>query len=344
MKKLLLIIAALFTIVGCTKTEVVLADAETQEIGLMAINQNSVKATGPIDGGSLPIDDNETMTIWGFYANNGSTYEMSSPYMSGVIYKYQNDAWKGWDPNATPAAHNPYYWPSTGNMKFVAVYPTDYPKEEGGSISYTPPGTNPIITISKIDLSTFDDQMDIMYSSNLYKTPVACSNATSKQTLTFEHLLSQVVVAVKPTVSGVIKITEVSLVDAYLKGDIAVTHDGNSMSSEYKNTTSATLDYSLVSTLSNAITETILFTKVSEKGALVMPSDLNTRKLRIIYTIDGSDPITHDIAITQTWKKGKKYIYNVTISLNEITFDTSVSNWDANIDGNDGDDTIDENI
>ncbi|MDO4735623.1 MAG: fimbrillin family protein, partial [Bacteroidia bacterium] len=279
MKKLLLIFAAFITVVGCSKTEIITADAEVNEIGLHAINQKSVKATGPVVDTALPIG--ETMTIWGFYANDGTNYVLNDPYMSGVIYKYQTDAWQGWDPNATPAAHKPYYWPSTGSMKFLAVYPTAYPKEEGGTISYAN-ASNPTITISKIDLSTFGNQKDIMYSSNLYETPVACSNATSKQTLTFEHLLSQVVVAVKPTVTNVITITEVSLTNVYLKGDIAVTHEGSTITYSYPNTTTPILGYPLVAALENtAITNTDSFTQVSEKGALVIPSNNDTRKLII---------------------------------------------------------------
>lgn len=327
MKKLLLIIAALFTIVGCTKTEVVLADAETQEIGLMAINQNSVKATGPIDGGSLPTNDAETMTIWGFYANDGSDYKLTTPYMNGVTYKYQDASWKGWK----DGAHKPYYWPSTGSMKFLAVYPSSYPHSSGGNISYTYDDNDDKakINITNVDLSAFHLQKDIMYSSSSFTTPLGCPQQNA-QDLTFEHLLAQVVVAVKPTVKDVITITNVSLVNAYLTGDIAITHEGSTITYSYPNTTTSILGYPLVAALENtAITNTDSYTQVSANGALVIPSELDTRKLRITYTIDGGADITHDIDVTGSWEKGKKYIYNVTINLQEIKFDTVVTPWDS---------------
>lgn len=314
MKKLLLIIAALFTIVGCTKTEVVLADAETQEIGLMAINQNSVKATGPISDPSLPTD--ETMTIWGFYANDGSDYEMTSPYLDKVRYKYQNNAWRGWD----GANHKPYYWPSTGSMKFLAVYPNS-----SGTITRTYASNITTITLSSVDLSIFNNQKDIMYSSNLYETPVTCSYATSKQFLKFEHLLAQVVVAVKPTIANKITITSISIVNAPVKGNLSVgiNDDGTSVSCNNSDIITAELLYPFSGLLSTTEYSN------SDKGALVIPSSLSDTKLRIKYKIDSGAEITHDINVAGSWEKGKKYIYNVTINLQEIIFDTVVTPWDS---------------
>lgn len=322
MKKLLLIIAALFTIVGCTKTEVVPADAESQEIGLMAINQNSVKAAGPISGTELPTD--ETMKIWGFYANDGTSYTLDDPYMSGVIYKYQTDAWKGWD----GSDHKPYYWPSVGAMKFAAVYPIDYPNSSG-AISHAYVDSKTKITLSNVDLSVFANQKDIMYSNNLYSSAVVCP-PTTNSVLTFNHLLSQVVVTVKPAVANKITISGVTISDAFVKGDIVINQAASTAEITYSPKMDGGIDVSkanIVYPLSlTTLTDAANFTSVSGKGALVLPSD-HTCNLHITYSIDGAAPITKSINIGGTWLAGKKYVYKLTISLNEITFTADVTDW-----------------
>lgn len=340
MKKLLLIAAALTTMVSCSKTQVIPEETQQQEIAMKAFNQTAVKATGPISGPWLSEDYNdELMKVYGFYSSDESTY---APYFT-ADYKYQTvnsvTAWMGWD----GTAHKPYYWPLTGKMKVIAVFPTG-----NGTISCTYTSTTgsetiPTITrINNVNLET--EQDDIMYSSNLYSTPVVCPPADAQE-LSFQHLLSQVVVAVKPSVAGKIKVDEVKWLGAYTKSDIVVKETFEATdydtSVEYTYTDAdesrADITYTLSTTLNSVLTGNDEFVKVSDNGALVLPVKTGYAKpqLSITYTFvtDSSDPsknitVTRTVGIGEEWAAGKKYVYNVTInSLNEITFTAKVADW-----------------
>lgn len=338
MKKLFLIAAALTALVSCTKTEVIPEETAMQEITMKAYNQAAVKAMGPVNEATLP-PDNETMTIYGYYAADGTAYSEDA-YLYGVTFGYSDDVWKGGSWSGGNFTANPYYWPYIGKMKFIAVYPTDYPKTSGGVINceytttdetQTPAVITPTTTISKVNLSVFSTQKDIMYSSNLYTDAdaVDCPSVNAQE-LEFKHLLSQVVVAVKPAVANQIKVTAVKWKNAYVKGDIIV-EEPFEVTYDYDAEPKADVVYDLVEDVkpNNGIVSNSNFIPVSAKGALVLPTGANIPVLSITYSLaDGSGSVTKEVTISEQWAQGKKYIYNVTINLNEITFTAEVEEWD----------------
>ena len=313
------------------------------------------------------------MSVWGFYASNGTTYKYDTPYLDGVTFKYSttDEVWKGYS-NDNFA---PYYWPYSGSMQFIAVYPTS----AGTSVSkvFTAAASGSpatwATTINDVDLSTA--QPDIIYSNNLLAEPVNCAGMLSEEAdspkLTFDHLLSQVVVNVRPEVGGRIKLTEVKLINVTVKGDITITESFITESSGStiargviypipNYTTRANIgevSYTLRSDVKQEMSipaEDDEYHAVSSDGALVIPiprdlipttGDVKPQ-ISITYGSDYGDSITKYIDLG-VMKAGMKYIYNVTIGLKEITFITDVTSWNVDINStpsNFADDKIDKTI
>lgn len=116
MKKIILTLCALATIVACTKSENVY-DAP-QEIAFNPVSQKATKA--PVQGTTFPIDN--PITTFGYYkvsaaagtlADFKSNTETATTYIPGAIFKKEStgDNWHG-DPT-------PYYWPKEGSIVFA---------------------------------------------------------------------------------------------------------------------------------------------------------------------------------------------------------------------------------
>ena len=62
-------------------------------------------------------------------------------------------------------------------------------------------------------------------------------------------------------------------------------------------------------------------------GLLVLPNGVSGRSISIHYTIDGGSPLNKTVFLSQPlkWEMGKKYIYNLTINVNEILIALSIS-------------------
>ena len=68
---------------------------------------------------------------------------------------------------------------------------------------------------------------------------------------------------------------------------------------------------------------------------------LTSRKSHTIDLFDGDGTVGN----TEGWNAGYKYIYNVTIGIEEITFTANVTAWDTDKDNDNTDDTtVEKNI
>lgn len=144
MKKIILTLCALATIVACTKSENVY-DAP-QEIAFNPVSQKATKA--PVTGTTFPT--NYDITTFGYYkvgvaASTSLTQfindnETATTYIPGATFKLQSGAiWHG-DPT-------PYYWPKEGSIVFAgyANAVSDLTHSLTGNFSatdYTQPAVN----------------------------------------------------------------------------------------------------------------------------------------------------------------------------------------------------------
>ena len=283
--------AAIVALASCSKTQVVYNDAP-EEIGFKAVAGAVTK--DPIVGTDLPTTANMVV----FASKSAEEAGPYSEYFSNVEFTWKSTYWGGTTSK---------YWPESGYLKFIAYYPAGIGTPVGDATGN--------IVISDVDAST---QPDILYT-NL--TDAYESAAKTTVPMAFHHALAQVQVTAK--VSDVnmtdVNVTSVVLTGAPISGELTLTGTNATWDDQ---TTGSPI------TMDNTI-ESIDLTGDAKPlgiGTLVVPGS-QTATLTVTYTIGGLSVTTSPIDITGTWEKGKKYIYNLSIGLDEIKLTATVDNW-----------------
>ena len=236
------------------------------------------------------------------------------PYFENheFVYNAQTELWKG-----SPTK----YWPTSGNMQFLAVCP------------YSTKVTNTYSVEGKFESATFGtvdnnlmEQHDVLFSDLLEVS----APQTSAQPLLFHHACAQLNVTFKKTDSAAtVVLKSVSAEDVNLTGILTVTPVSGGTSTAVWQVGLPNSRYFLDDdaagvedgTLDAVLTAADAF---SPKPLLVVPSAQT--EFVIVYTIDGVEH-TYTHKLTEDWKMGYKYTYNYTINVNEIIFDCTVDEW-----------------
>lgn len=343
MKKFFLIAAsALMVIASCTKVNVNYPDnGQPQEIALFSVNKNMVKA--PVTGTTFSAADNMRVSAYLASVTGGTP----ASYFENILFNKQQNG------NNWVAGQ---YWPiSAATLNFVAV------TQKGGGVDLKEDKiawSDNKFTVT-VDYNTAGDatadpavsqtynQSDIMYAS------VRASNngdgsAPSAVDLEFNHALAWIKFAFKSNVTteGTLVINSVELYAPY-NGTLTVTPDNYTVSDANSalNATAAWTDPGFlklkVSDQSNALPSDMDLKGVTDytafgSGMLVVPNTAaytgnNKPYFTINYTIkqgDGSKQYSykHDLS-TVVWEMGKKYTYNINITLHEIKVSPTVGDW-----------------
>lgn len=296
MKRILICAAAaIVALASCSKTQVVYNDAP-EEIGFKAVT--GVMTKGPITDTELP--KGKAMMVYA--SKSKDNVEAYSPYFGPVPFGWKDSYWGG-----TTAQ----YWPETGYLKFIAYYPSTIGTGVTGNATTD-------IVITGASAANGDD---ILYT-NLTDKQDCASNPKPLVPMPFLHALAQVQVTAKVSDAAMtnVKVTSVVLTNPLMTGTLTIASSDASWASQ------AVGD---PVTMNNVISSEALTddAKSLGEGTLVVPGD-QTATLTVTYTIDGLAVTTDPISITGTWEKGKKYIYNLSIGLDEIKINPSVANWD----------------
>lgn len=151
-------------LVGCTKNEPAVTDADQQLITFAApvVSPNTKAATEVWN--NYPTGEAYNFAVWakyyvdGSYENNAyktgtyTTWAAGQTYMNEVVVKYGDNTW---------APEQNYYWPKNGSLTFIAYAPT-------AIANITEAGASGI-TITDHNVSTDTaNQLDILYSERTY--------------------------------------------------------------------------------------------------------------------------------------------------------------------------------
>lgn len=295
MKKMMFLAAvAVVALSGCVKSESVDLGGK-QAIAFEAFNE--VSARGPIEGTAYP-DDGE-FKVFAIHSSASTAYFEPTTFADGD----SDDEWSG-----TPAR----YWPTFGTLDFAAYHPASLL----GSATY---GTGVINSVA-VTLADNNkaDQDDVMFS-NLVNDADCTSHAT--QTIVFNHALAQIEVHVVTTEPNLFEVTNLTLNNTIQDGTLTFTPAATS-TADWTTKGSADNDMAIVSAATPVTTSATEIASV-----LVVPSAQTSLDLQ--YTI-GDTPMTHptiDLSGNGSWEMGKKYIYTITFSANEIKFTPEVVDW-----------------
>lgn len=343
MKKIFLIAAsAIMVFASCTKVNVNYPDnGQPQEIALFSVNKNMVKA--PVTGTAFSAEDNMRVSAYLASVTGGTP----ASYFEDILFSKVGDNWVAGQ-----------YWPiSAATLNFVAV------TQKGGGVDLNKDSEENKIawsdnkftvelnynTAGNADVPQTYNQPDIMYAS------VRASNsgdgtAPDAVGLVFKHALAWINFAFKSNVktAGTLVINSVELYAPY-NGTLTVT-PANYTVSDANNALTATAAWTKPAFLNLKVTnQDDSLAAVQDlaniadytdfgKGMLVVPneekySEPNQQPYFVInYSIkqgtEDKDYIyRHDLP-TVVWEMGKKYTYNISITLNEIKVNPSITDWE----------------
>ena len=331
-----LAVAATCLLASCNKTEVVYNDGP-QEIAMMAVTKTATKA--PIAGASLDVADYQ-MAVAAYMAQGdaGNGTFTSGNYFPKTIFSgnRSNSLWTG-----------SRYWPLTAStINFLAVtqFKSNYPDadmfDQTTVFDATTPASGATVTLP--DNSEY--QLDLLYAAGQGK---CAPNNYPNVDMVFRHALSWIFFTVKTNDAGVNRITvnSITLNDAIYNGTLTLNNLEYDTTETYQSSEAAIeaswavaeSDRKDLNVTSNPVNCISTAQNFGDEGLLVVPGTQTS------FTIDYT--ITHETGVTNTlqytyvldnrfnWEMGKKYIYNITLNLNEIKIDAEVENWEDVVNG-----------
>lgn len=319
MKKFLCLAAAAMTMLAaCNKTEVVY-DNDPQEIAMFAVSNIATKA--PVDGNDFLAEDDMTVAAYLAQGDAGASQITSGNYFSGTLFeKNSSGLWSG-----------SRYWPlSESIINFLAVSQPSAVFPVATVYNATTPASGAVVTLD--DNASL--QYDLMYAAGQgHCTPGNYPNVGME----FRHALSWIYFNVNTNDTGVdrIRVNSITLNDAVYNGILTIENSSYNVTTAYTSstanvtanwtTTGTEQDINVVCGGVSCVTTPQAF----GNGLLVLPG--NQTSFTVNYTITHAAGVTNTFnythTLTGTWDMAKKYIYNITLNLNEIVVDPSVKDW-----------------
>ncbi len=298
--------SAALILAGCSKTENGLQDGRT-ELKLTSTIEMT-RATSP-NTQATQIAQNEKVTVW--VTDSGT---------SAALYAQELTVGSG----GALTGGNKMYYPQTGNGVNIAALHGKF------SFYENIPSSLP----SSIDFSVYAGQSasggsnylnsDLLYASR------GASRSSRAVSLTFYHLLSKLELNITKSAELTDEISSVTLDGVVLDGTFTPSNivDISSQISRASGITTETTETGNIS-LGNSTT--------ASNEAIVVPQSLEGKTLtfnlqsggKLIYTFPGGT----------TFESGKKYVYNVTLKLTELTVTSTIEDW-TSTDGANGDATM----
>lgn len=300
--------------------------AGSGEIGF-TIMENLISRGAPSDG--RVFGENDKIYVTGLHVDKSGRKDLQ---FTGTEFSYKTDAENS---ESYWCASPMLYYPYDGTMYFLA-YNTDR------EVTATWTGTDDLEKLTLEFGNALDGQEDVLYSEYL---KVPCSGTVGIMPLKFNHALAWLNFRVKKgetTPAGIVTVNSITVNDVALGGTLTVTPSISgstpSVSAEWteKTTPAAKTIAGFDATkLDSEHTELSI-----GNGVMVVPGSQTT--LTISYSLDfgGGQELVEGLTYTcpigegLSWEMGKKYLYNITIDLQEIKVELDEDDVSGFEDGN----------
>ena len=312
MKKILLAVATVLAITGCSQNEEFENAGQKAEINFTPVVKKSVRAALMDD--TLLKGEKGGFKTYAFNVGSDGNGALTKSIMNGVEVTYKTDAWK---------YDGAYYWPSDSKVKFFAYAPAKSTAQfAAGTITYTVPAVA--------------SQEDLVIANT---EALSSTDATLGVSLAFTHALAQVNFSVKGEGDFTYKLSNVEIQGAANEGTY-------SFGDKWTVTgTAGTYVYPIGGTVEIPKSETKVLDQ--KDGALMLlPQEFvaeSGAKILVSYTvIDSNNDVIYTatnkevkLASTTAWQIGKKIRYTLTLTngAKPISFATpTITPWNQNDD------------
>lgn len=353
MKKLFFIAAlAGAALVSCTKNEGV--ETPEQDVITFAEPVTALSTKAVEIGENYPTSQN--FSVFAHYyteAEGGyTTFAEGDLYMDDVETSYNSDI-KGWDPKTGSGVN--YYWPKQGTLTFAAYSPSKvdatYDKEGIHFANYT------------VDTDC-TKQYDLLYSERSYdqtKEMMVTNAPYNGVQIKFNHALSSILFTVRTDADYAADNFNIVLKKISIKNVLSQAtfnqglEDGNGEVTKpvadhfgwaghsYKKEYVAYNSSKVLSTVAS-FTENISVTDPRQNDTqntnlILLPQEFSDQQLYIEYQIVNKNVGSDETVVNQNatfnlnyygdgWKRGYRYVYNLTFGFDKIYFDPVVTEWD----------------
>ncbi|MDD3036572.1 fimbrillin family protein [Bacteroides sp.] len=313
MKKILLAVATVMAITGCSQNEEFDAQGTNNEINVGTIVKKSPRATVTDNASfkaftlsSFIVDENQN------YGTNG----LGSAYMDGISYSGIKGNWT--------TDGGKYYWPTAKNVQFFGY---------SGGTNFAAPATG-YPTLSFTIENTSNEQKDLVVAAVNTGKPAD----DAKVQLDFKHILTKINFSYKPENGYTYAITKLEIKG--IKGGTATyTFAADPVDGNWgEGSSSVTYEYPV--TIGNTATDGY-YTLDSTNGSLMLlpqtiATDVATVSIAYTATKAGGYTYTAENKVIKipasTWTVGQSIRYKLALPAGdgEIGVDTDVvNNWDT---------------
>ena len=317
-KQLTLLAAMALALVACNKSQTVITETPG-EISFKAVASVATKADAAdiVQATTLNAD-------YVIYAAASTPTKQS--FFGKTLFK-KDDAGV---PTAESTVYYPYsgedktqiYWPMAGEKVDFLAYSLLPAAETALSSAIAFDGTTPanVLTISEWD--TYTNQYDVLYSAANGK-----SNSSAAVNLPFSHAQSLLAFKAKTTgtTENIFKITAIEILDLENKGTFTVNNEKTLLKAAW-----SSLSHDGTCTIKNIADEYVPITTSTQIGDMLLVPEQDSKSIKITYKL-GTDATTeYNVIVPLTrrvWEMGHKYTYDLTLTVNEITFTESVTDW-----------------
>lgn len=311
MKKLILTAAAaMMVLASCTKTKVESIDGP-KEIAFKKIEGAMTKATQTLGTG----------IAMGVYAIN---HETSTYYFENVKFGYvatpTPSAWLAFDEDE----HTPQYWPLSGALDFVVYAPWEATAGAKHAINLT----DKTITFN----IPANNTVDYMYGAEYYNNDddKGYTKQDAAIAVNLKHALALIEVKLSASAENIVTLENVTLNGIKESGSITYNYSTSSFTQSYTQDGDPVSDKTVNHSFAIEDSEKPLTSTILTKSVYVMPNQPRT-SLTLSYTLAGhTGNLSVDIDLSGTdtkWENGKKYIYNINITPQEIKFAPTEEIW-----------------
>ena len=260
-------------------------------------------------------------------------------------------------------ATNKYYWPKNGSLTFSAYAPYSDKTKAAASVDANGIHFKDYV----VDHETNSKQEDLLFSERVYNKKAVDNNTTypyAGVALDFKHALSSIVFKVKAQAdysTTQLKVTKIELLNIVNKGSFnqgLEDKDGDLTDGPGTQLwTLATADANKVIYSVDLPTGGIILDETNVKythngttsatapaagkrvtDLILLPQELDDCQLRVTFELlneqmDQSKPLTQVLvknlktATVGKWLRGSRYTYTISVALDEIYFEPTVTDW-----------------
>lgn len=333
MKKVFLIAAAVVALAACSKNEVLPSSSINNEISF------NVAPRTKVDPVTETFNTGNVFASWAYYLPKGSTWDdpkgkTPQEYIVGRTISYQKDGtWK--------ETGKTYYWPKDGGKLTFFAYSLN---RDNLSLVTSNSGfscAHDFGITGAIDLA--DNKNTDFMVADIAKDKIANETAYSFNGVPtlFKHKLSKVACKVKKEKDyqnvkfelNKIEFLEVSHYGSYAQlptekitpSGTTVTQVYTSATQEITSTAAAVANEDVVIYIPQTFADETAKIKVTYTIKTTVEGSTPGSTTEVLQTVEREYPIKNQFA---EWEMGKRYIFNLTFSLDEILWAPAVEPWE----------------